>query len=125
MFILLRFFPKYLKKMCCFLNNIFYNLKLSSASRLFCTELRSEENKEKWDESLSRARVTKKKQGQCAPSPFPTRFSWTGGASVSDLCTLDGTLIVMKPRKQNLDVKGPRASKMVNIDVADISKTKP
>ena len=33
--------------------------------------------------------------------------------------------IVMEPGKQNLDVKGPRTSKMVNIDVTDVSKTKP
>ena len=52
------------------------------------------ENKEKWDESFSRARATRKKEGQRAPSPFPSRFSRTGGASVvvtasvSDLSTL-------------------------------------
>ena len=34
-------------------------------------------------------------------------------------------LIVMEPRKQNFDVKEPRTSKMVNIDVTDVSKTKP
>ena len=30
----------------------------------------SEENKEKWDESFSRARATRKKQGQRAPLPL-------------------------------------------------------
>ena len=51
------------------------------------------ENKEKWDESFSRARATRKKEGQRAPPPFPTCFSRTGGvsvvvtASVSDLCS--------------------------------------
>ena len=93
-------------------------MKFSSATRLFYTESRNKiqfsistqkpttwnlkialqggsvENKEKWDESFSRARATRKKQGQRAPPPFPTRFSRTGGASVvvtasvSDLCTL-------------------------------------
>ena len=54
----------------------------------------SEENKEKWDESFSRARGTRKKERQRAPPPFPTRFSLTGRASVvvtasvSDLSTL-------------------------------------
>ena len=116
MFIAGRFFPKYQKKNVSWIA-YFVNLKFSSASRLFCTESRkiqfsistrkptawnlkialrgeSEENKEKWDESFSRARATRKKQGQRAPPPFPTRFSRTGGApvvvtaSVSDLSTL-------------------------------------
>ena len=38
---------------------------------------------------------------------------------------LNDCLVVMEPRKQNLDRKGPRTSKMVNIDVTDVSKTKP
>ena len=33
--------------------------------------------------------------------------------------------VVMEARKQNLDVKGPCTSKMVNIDVTNVSKTKP
>ena len=95
----------------------FINLKLSSASRLFCSESTeiqfsiltrkpkawnikialqggSEGNKKKWDELFSRARATRKKRGQRAPPPFLTRFSRTAGASVvvtalvSDLCTL-------------------------------------
>ena len=39
-------------------------------------------NKELWDESFSRGRAARKKQGQRAPQPLPTRFTWTGGASV-------------------------------------------
>ena len=59
---------------------------------------------EKWDESSSRARATRKKEGQRALQPFPTRFSRTGSASVvvtaseSDLSTLVTTL--QTPRKQ-------------------------
>ena len=54
----------------------------------------SEEKKEKWDESFSRTRATRKKEGQRAPPPSPTRFSRTGCSSVvvtalvSDLSTL-------------------------------------
>ena len=36
-----------------------------------------------------------------------------------------GFRLVMEPRKQNLDVKGPQTSKMVNIEVTDVSKMKP
>ena len=110
-------FPKISEKSVFSWTTYFINLKLSSASRLFCKESSkiqfsisirkpkawnlkivlqggSEENKEKWDESISRASATRKKQGQRAPPPFPTRFSRTGGASVvvtasvSDLSTL-------------------------------------
>ena len=72
MFIFVRFSPKYLKKSVFYWTTYFINLKLSSASRLFCTESSkiqfsistrkpkawnlkialqggSEENKEKWD----------------------------------------------------------------------------
>ena len=54
----------------------------------------SEENKERWDESFSRARATRKKQGHRTPPTLAARFTRTGGASVvltasvSDLCTL-------------------------------------
>ena len=43
------------------------------------------DNKEKWDESFSRARATRKKQKLRAPPPLPipTRFTRTGGASVA------------------------------------------
>ena len=58
MFMLGRFFPKYRKKVL-FLSN----------------------NKEKWDESFSHARATRKKQSQRAPQPLPTCFTRTGGAS--------------------------------------------
>ena len=41
-----------------------------------------EKNKEKWVESFSHARATRKKRGQRAPPPLPSRFTRTGGASV-------------------------------------------
>ena len=108
MFILGRFFPKYRKKKCYFLNNIFrefeifvcfallfhgverntilnfYSKTESVKSKILKIALHggSEENKEKWDEPFSRARATRKKEGLRAPPPVPTRFSWTEGASV-------------------------------------------
>ena len=41
------------------------------------------------------------------------------------LTSLNTYGVVMESRKKNLDVKGPRTSKMVYIDVTDVSKTKP
>ena len=123
MFISGRFFTKYREKKCRILNNIFRKFEIVVCfAPLLCGVQRntilnfdsiseipkawnlkialqggSEEKKEKWDESFSRARATRKKERQRAPAPFPTPFSLTGGASVvvtasvSDLCTLLGS----------------------------------
>ena len=87
-FILGSFFPKYREKKCCFLNNIFHkfeivvffapllhgfdrNTQFSIPWNLkIALHGGSEENKEKWDEPFSRARATRKKQGQRAPLPL-------------------------------------------------------
>ena len=95
----------------------FVNSKLSSASRLFCTEPRkmqfsiltrkptawnlkialqrwSGENKEKLEVSFSHARTTREEQKQLAPSSHPSRFTQlrraiaSVGISVCNLSTL-------------------------------------
>ena len=50
-----------------------------------------------------------------------------GGAPANEVLPhwIHGAVLVMEPRKQNLDVNEPRTSIMVNIEVTDVSKTKP